>query len=154
MEKIKARSRLRQDTTSLTPPRQTLTVVKKPKFSQAHPRLVAYWHYIICLVIACLAYYGLFLLLNKVYPSQIQHFLWTNSYLPFFILLFLGNFFLLTFLFLDKKIGFYLSLWLNLAVYLKISQVEFDFYGISFLGLTAVALFLLIKSKQSSPKRF
>jgi hypothetical protein len=168
MEKIKARSRLKKPRPS-APSR--LARLNTPKTAPAKPlkpskdqrtavitlpmvRLQAYWRYLICLVIASIAYYGLFLLVNQVYPSQIQHFLWTNSYLPFFVLLFLGNFFLLTFLFLNKKIGFYLALWLNLAVYLKISQVELDFYGVGFLVLVAMTLFLLVKYKKFPIKHF
>jgi len=155
MEKIKARSRLQKkpapalsrlhSAKTNLPQLAKPTKLVKPKsmgFMLPKVNLLAYWRYIVCLLIAALAYYGLFLLINKVYPSQIQHFLWTNSYLPFFALFFLGNFFLLTFLFLDKKIGFYLSLWLNLLLYLKISQIKFDFYGIIFLVLLAAILLL------------
>ncbi len=149
MDKIQAKSRLKKPLNKPPAPNPTpapsrlAKLIKPPrKVKEQNKRLQAYGRYIICLVIAMMSYYGLFFLMSQVYPSQIQHFLWTNSYLPFFTLLFVGNFFLLTFLFLDKKIGFYLAIWLNLVIYLKISQVRLDFYSLGLLLLLAAILLL------------
>lgn len=105
--------------------------------------LKKYWHYIFCLFIAIFCYFLLYLLLSKVYPSQIQNFIFKNSYLPLFLLLFIGDFFLFTFLFLNKKIGFVLAFMVNFILYFKISHIYFNFAAILIIILFGIALTLL-----------
>lgn len=107
-------------------------------------RLKKYWHYAFCLVVAILSYFLLYLLLNKVYPGQIQNFLWPNSYLPFFITLFVGNFFLITFIFLDKKIGLTLAFMINLTFYFRINHIIFNLLAWLIILLISTTLFLLV----------
>lgn len=75
---------------------------------------------------AILAYLALYWLLSHFYPNQVQHWLWPNSFLPVLTLLFVGNFFLLTFIFLDKKIGLLLAIIINWLAYLRLQQFVWD----------------------------
>jgi ABC-type polysaccharide transport system permease subunit len=130
MEKNQARSRLR------------------PKKATLWQRYV---HYIFCLLLALGAYLALYLFLNKFYPSQVQNFLFKNSYLPFFLLTFLANFFLFTFLLLDKSFGFVIAFFINLILYFRISDIYFDlscFLTIFLITLALSSLIFFEKIKQ------
>ena len=122
MEKNQARSRLKP---------------KKPAFYKK------YLHYIFSLFIALFLYFFLYLLLNKVYPSQIQNFILKNSYLPFFLLMLAANFFLFTFIFLNKKIGFIIAFAINLILYFKISHIYFNFSSCLIIFIITLILTLL-----------
>lgn len=113
----------------------------KPK---KEPFLKKYLHYIFCLLIALFCYFLLYLLVNKVYPSQIQNFLFKNSYLPFFSLIFIANFFFFTFLFLNKNIGLAVAIIINLVIYLKIVDIKFDLSSFFVILLISLILILLI----------
>ncbi len=93
---------------------------KKPPFFKK------YLSYIYCLLISLVGYFLFYLLVSKIYPNQIQNFIFKNSYLPFFLLLFLANFFFFTFLFLNKKIGLIIAFLINLLLHFKISDISFD----------------------------
>ena len=123
MDKNQARSRLKP---------------KKPPFFKK------YLNYIYCLIIALVIYFLLYLLISKIYPAQIQNFLFKNSYLPFFFILFFANFFLLTFIFLNKKIGLISSFSINLILYFKINNLHFDLASILVVVLIITILALLV----------
>ncbi len=95
----------------------------KPKKA---PFFKKYLSYIYCLLISLVGYFLLYLLISKIYPNQIQNFIFKNSYLPFFLILFLANFFFFTFLFLNKKIGVVIAFFINLLLYFKINEISFD----------------------------
>lgn len=107
-------------------------------------QLRAYVRYSICLFIALFGYYGTYQLMQRVYPSQMQHILWTNSYLPFTTLIFLSNFFLFTFLSLSKRWGLWLSLVINCILYWRLNQVAFDLAAVVIIATIALLLFFLI----------
>lgn len=115
MEKNQARSRLKP---------------KKDFFLKKH------LHYILSLFIALIAYFLLYLLISKIYPSQIQNFIFKNSYLPFFLLTFIANFFLFTFLLLNKNLGLIIAFFINLMLYFKIVNISFDL--LSFLTILLI----------------
>ncbi len=123
MEKSQARSRLKSK--------------KEPYFQK-------YLHFVHCFFIALLTYFLLYLLLSKIYPHQIQNFIFTNSYLPFFLLLFLANFFLFTFLFLNKKIGLSIAFSINLLLYCKINHLLFNWSNVLIIALLIFSFLLLI----------
>jgi hypothetical protein len=104
------------------------------------PFLKKYFRYIFCLIIALIAYLSIYLLLKNVYPSQIQNVLFANSYLPFFTLLFIANFFLLTFLSHNSRLGLLGAFLINFLFYLKINQIKFDFLSLSFVLLSTLFL--------------
>lgn len=113
----------------------------KPKKS---PFFKKYLSYVYCLLIAVVAYSTLYLLINKVYPSQIQNFLFKNSYLPFFLNLFVANFLFFTFVFLNKKIGLIIAFFINLIFYFKINNIHFDLISCLFILLITIVFILLI----------
>ncbi|GEM_PF-5309680 len=114
---------------------------KKPS---KEPFFKKYLHYVFCLIIALIAYLSIYILIKNVYPSQIQNFLFTNSYLPFFVLLFIANFFLITFLSLNSRLGFLGAFSLNCLFYLKINQIKFDFLSLSFVLISTLLLASLV----------
>ena len=109
MDKNQARSRLKP---------------KKPPFFKK------YLNYIYFLLLAILMYFLLYLLVSRVYPNQVQNFIFKNSYLPFFSILFIANFFLFAFVFLNKKIGIIVSFLINLLFYFKINDINFNLSSI------------------------
>jgi len=119
MEKNQARSRL------------------KPKKETLWRR---YLRYSFCLFLALGAYLALYFLLNRFYPSQMQNFLFKNSYLPFFLLVFVANFLFFTFCSLSKNFGFIIAFLINLILYFKINDIYFDLTG--FLAIFFITLIL------------
>lgn len=113
----------------------------KPK---KEPFFKKYLSYIYCLLISLLGYFLLYLLISKVYPAQIQNFLFKNSYLPFFLLLFLANFFFFTFIFLNKKIGIIVAFLINLLLYFRINNINFDLLSFLIVILIITVLSSLI----------
>ena len=111
---------------------------KKPAFFKK------YLNYIYCFIIALIIYFLLYLLISNIYPAQIQNFLFKNSYLPFFFMLFFANFFLLTFIFLNKRIGLINSFFINLILYFKINDLYFDLASILVVILIIAILALLV----------
>lgn len=96
------------------------------------------------LLIAILLYLALYFLMSKVYPSQIQNFIFKNSYLPFFLLLFVADFFFFTFLFLNKNIGLLIAFAINLILYFKTSQIAFSFSSLLVILLLIAVLGALL----------
>jgi len=113
----------------------------KPKKA---PFFKKYLNHIHCLLISIVGYFLLYLLISKIYPAQIQNFLFKNSYLPFFLILFLANFFLFTFMFLNKKIGLINAFLVNLLLYFKINDLSFDIMSYLTIILIITILVLLI----------
>ena len=113
----------------------------KPK---KEPFFKKYLAYVYCLLIAIVAYFALYILVSKVYPSQVQNFLFKNSYLPFFLNLFVANFLFFTFVFLNKKIGLIFAFFINLIIYFKINNIYFDLISYLFILLTTGVLIFLI----------
>jgi hypothetical protein len=91
------------------------------------------------LTIAMISYFLLWLLINYVYPEKIQNWLFPNSYLPFQLLLGLGNFFLFSFIGKRKLWGFLSSVLLGWLVLLKLQKITIDFWAV----LSAVSLALV-----------
>lgn len=113
----------------------------KPKKA---PFFKKYLSYIYCLLISLMGYFLFYLLISKVYPTQIQNFIFKNSYLPFFLLLFIANFFFFAFLFLNKKIGVIIAFLINLLLYFKINDLSFDWLSFLVIILIIIVLSTLI----------
>ncbi len=120
---------------------------KSPPWQLPQPikrRFADYLRYSICLLLALLGYYATYQLMLRTYPSQIQHFLWNNNYLPFTTLVFVSNFFFFTFVTLNQKWGFYLSTVVALILYWRLNQIEFDLPALVIIATTSAILFFLI----------
>lgn len=120
-----ARSRLKRNTTSQ---QETKRVVKKSKKTPA--TLKQYLDLIPTLTVAMFSYFLLWLLMNYIHPTKIQNWIFPNSYLPFHILFGLANFFLFSFLFQRKIWGFFISIFIGWLLFLKLQQIELDFWSI------------------------
>lgn len=107
----KAKSRLQKKVSSRASSR-----TKKLPFGR-------YRHYLPLLVISLPFYAGVYYLFTHVYPKQIKNFLIPNTYLPLQLLLWGGNFFLLSYLLLDTRLGFFISLLISVYIFLKLQQI-------------------------------
>ncbi len=113
--------------------------IKQKKLSNL---LKAYLKLIPTLTIAMISYFLLWLLINYIYPEKIQNWLFPNSYLPFQLLLGLGNFFLFSFIGKRKLWGFFASVLIGWLVLLKLQKITIDFWAItSALTLATIASF-------------
>lgn len=130
MAATKARSRLKKE---IEKPVLTSSRLKKRKLETKKLKIIAqklkfkeHLQYGLVLILSLISFYILYLLCQNFYPKQIQNFIIKNSYLPFFILFFLGNFFLFTFIFLNKKIGLLISFIVSFSLYLKFITVQLN----------------------------
>jgi len=62
---------------------------------------------------------------KHVYPLSIKHFVLPNSYLPLLLSLFLSCFFCLSFIFLNTRRGFLISLVILILIFFKLQAVIF-----------------------------
>jgi hypothetical protein len=138
----KARSRLikkeKKETRWLTP---TKPIIKN------------YWSHLPTLLVGFIFYALLYLILIKIYPQNIQHWLIPNMYLPLQVVFFIGNFFFFSFLFLNSRRGmmtaFILSLWLFFKL-LKVTNYQFFFWISLSASLILESLIILLKRKRKS----
>lgn len=102
------------------------------------------------LILSLPFWFAIFKILTNVSPDQIKNFLITNSYLPLTLSVFLALFFTFSFITLNSKIGFLISLFFTILLYLKLINVIFDIYLIIFifiLFLTSLVILLIFSHK-------
>lgn len=127
----KARSRLKHiqsDKKEATSTSSESAESPKKAFLQHHQSdslLKKYLKHLPILFLGLIFFSGVFLLITKVYPEQIRHILLPNSYLPLLAPLFFANFFLLSFLLLNTRRGFFLSSIATILLFLKLQNVIF-----------------------------
>lgn len=90
------------------------------------------------LIMALFCYAGTVLLVTRVHPETIQHWVFPDSFLPFHILLFLSNFFFFTFLTVSKRWGVFLAISLQWLCILKLQNFLLD--GWAFLSALALGI--------------
>lgn len=119
---------------------------------QLSQKLSQHLRYSLALFLSLGLFTTLFFLLRNVYPEQIANFLFPQSYLPFFFLLWLASFFFFAFLFLDKKKAFLLSNLVTFYCFLRLQRIEIDgFFCCLCLGLPLLlqaTLFLRFQTKK------
>jgi len=86
-----------------------------------------------------------FYFLNHFSPNSVQHLLLPNTYLPFLILIFFSSLFLLSFIFLNKTVGYILSIIITAYLFLKLQQVIFEPWLLILLPFFLITLIILIK---------
>lgn len=149
MAATKARSRLKKE---IEKPIVASSRLKKKKIETEKFKIISqklklkeHLQFGTVLILSLISFYALYLLCQNFYPEQIQNFIIKNSYLPFFILFFLGSFFLFTFIFLNKKIGLLISFIISFSFYLKFIHVQLNLITILvvlvFSGSLAALLF-------------
>jgi hypothetical protein len=115
--------------------------LKHPKRSEkrfSRPLWKRYLNYLPTLVISLPFYVGVYYLVTHFYPSQLRHWLIPNTYLPLQLLLFGGNFFFFSFIFLKARRGFLFSLWFAWSLFLKLQPLE------NYLVVSAVSLLVVV----------
>ncbi len=136
----KAKSRLKPKQNEPVPsgkrPRRT-----KKRFSL--PVWKRYLNYLPTLVISLPFYGGIYFLLINFYPNQLRNWLLPNTYLPLQLLLFIGNFFFFSFIFLKASYGLLLSLWFGWSLFLKLQPIE-NYLMVSGFSLLVVAVLEII----------
>lgn len=70
---------------------------------------------------------GMWIFLNQIHPSQVQHAFLANSYLPLILLFFCFCLFSASFILLNSHFGLIISLWLTSWLFLRLHQVENEF---------------------------
>lgn len=89
-------------------------------------------------------YIGAYYIFISIHPSQIQHFLIPNTYLPLQLVFFSGNFFLFSYLFLKTRRGLELSLLLSLTLFLKLQMISnYLFVAVGLLAIIFVVEILI-----------
>lgn len=109
-----------------------------------------YFVHLPTLLMGILFYSGVFLLVNNVYPQKIKDFLIPNLYLPLQLLLFLGNFFFLSYLWLNSRRGLLISLLINCWLFfklLKVSNYQFILIIFFLLVIFTEGLIFILKKK-------
>ncbi len=130
----RARSRLKQQTSSRRSSRQSIQL-----WQPIRERL----QFLPLLVLAGGFYAGLLWLINTFHPEEVRNFLLPNSFLPFHVLLFIANFFLLTFLTLSRRWGLLLTTVIAWLLFLKLQNFTLDIWAWGsavLMGVTAYGL--------------
>ncbi|NCN45498.1 MAG: hypothetical protein COU63_02765 [Candidatus Pacebacteria bacterium CG10_big_fil_rev_8_21_14_0_10_36_11] len=120
-----ARSRLNRQ-----PVQQNHIVKPKLNLSWLEKWLKESFNLIPTLFIAIGFYLGLWFLMQNVQPTLIQNWIFPNSYLPFHLILGIGNFFFFSFLTHRKFWGFFWSVLIGWLIFIKLQQINLDFWGI------------------------
>lgn len=121
----KARSRLKKPTTP--PSHQPIVRRSLPSVSLAPLKKRA--QFLPLLISAGVMYGGLAQLLTKVRPELIENWPLPKTYLPFHLLLGLGNFFFFTFLTLKKRWGIFAALGIQWLFFLKLQNISLDLWA-------------------------
>lgn len=126
MERARSRIKTRVKKTKSTPivknDEQADSVSKKE--SHLGLTLLKYVKHLPTLVFAFLFFTTTYLILTRIHPESIRHFLIPNSYLPLLISAFLFSFFLFSFILLNSRRGFLISLLVLIFLFLHLQQTE------------------------------
>ncbi len=127
----RAKSRLKQKKAAFlkgaAQKNRDLKASQSPSFFKTGKKLaVAYVKHLPTLLLGLIFSTGTYFILTRIPPSNLQHILLPNSYLPFLIMFFLSSFFLLSYLLLNSRRGFLLAFALNLLLFLKLQQAIID----------------------------
>ena len=156
MAVTKARSRLKKveekTTSSFNRLNKKTAVNEKIKIISQKLKIKEHLKYSFVLILALFSFYSLYLLCQNFYPEQIQNLIIKNSYLPFFFLFFITNFFLFTFISLNKKIGLLGSFILSFSLYLKLIKVRLSLISILTVVVFSLVLFFILFANFSRNK--
>jgi hypothetical protein len=86
-------------------------------------------------------YFGVYYLVTNVHPAEIRNQVFPNSYLTFHAALFLANFLLFSFFFLNSRRGVLAALFIEILVFIKIQHFVVPWYVI----LSLLSIFVIIE---------
>ena len=112
----KAKSRIK---TSKKPQRK----IKTPQLHFSTGLSKKYLKHLPLLLLSMPFYTGAYYIFINIHPDKIKHFLIPNTYLPLQLVLFGGNFFLFSYLLLNTRRGFGISLFIALTLFLKLQLI-------------------------------
>ena len=119
-----AQSRLKQTLLSLRPNTKPRRSKKKSGEQPGRQNLLkSYWQHLPTLVVGLIFAFITFLILTRIEPMSIKHFLLPHTYLPLLASVFVSSWFLLSFFLLNTRRGLLLSLALITLLFLKLQQV-------------------------------
>jgi hypothetical protein len=159
----KARSRLKSSHYHPAPPvnlanSQPATRLKKHDRPSQH--LAHYRQHLALLFLSLPFYLIVGTILTRVQPESIAHLFIPSAYLPLQLPLFLANFFLFSFIFLNSRRGLLISLLVSTLLFLKLQQVIFEtgwviglVVAFAMVELTAVMIGHVISRRQPKSAR-
>jgi hypothetical protein len=98
-----------------------------------------------------LPFYGvLYYLFHQISPTQIQHILFPNSYMPLHVVFFLANGFLFSFLFINTRRGFLLSAVTTILLFLKLQLfiITWQFVALLLISFAIIELILTLLGRK------
>ncbi|NCN87540.1 MAG: hypothetical protein GW941_01445 [Candidatus Pacebacteria bacterium] len=130
MQKAKSRLTNRVEITSVQPIQPVQKFVEPSKNRNKKKESVYflknYLSHLPALFMAGLFYIILLMVMVNINPDLIKDFILPSTYLPVLALIFLANFFLLSFIFLNSKRGLFYTTLLTIITFLKFQKVIFE----------------------------
>ena len=127
MEKARSRLRSLPEKNEQQPAPKTVHAIKKPKHQFTVPGFfIKYVKHIPALGIGLIGYGGLYHVFTNLKPYQIQNIFIPNAYLPVVLLFLLANFFFFSFLLLNSRRGWMVSVYLTFLFFLRLQAVTYN----------------------------
>ena len=120
--RIETRAKKTKSTLVVKSAEQTAPVSKKKHYFKS--LFLKYLKHLPTFIFALLFSGTTYLILTRIHPENIKHFLIPNSYLPLLISVFLSSFFLFSFILLNSRRGFLISLLMLIFLFLHLQQTE------------------------------
>lgn len=139
MQKAKSRLTTRVQTQPVQPAQSVVEPTKiRKKKQQPVYFLNNYLSHLPALFMAGFFYLILVLVMVNIDPQLIKNLILPSTYLPVLLLVFLANFFLLSFIFLNSKRGLFYTTIVTIITFLKFQKVIFEPIILLILVLTIV----------------
>lgn len=104
------------------------TLLKKQIKVESDSLSERYFRHSPTLLISLPFYYLIYYIFNNVFPTEIANFPLYNSYLGLLLPVYIANMLLLSYLFLNSRIGAFCSLILTIALFLKLQHFIFPYW--------------------------
>ena len=104
------------------------SLLKNQIKSNSDSILVSYLRHSPTLLISLPFYYLIYYIFNNVFPDEIANFPFYNSYLGLLLPFCVANMLLLSYLFLNSRIGAFCSLILTISLFLKLQHFIFPYW--------------------------
>jgi hypothetical protein len=123
------------------------------KFTKIVQFILGYSQYLQLLIIAAFLYLLTWLLVNYIAPETVADWFWPDSYLPFQILLGLGNFFGFTFITQSRRFGLWAAIVIATILFFKLAHFVITLpLGLGLIFWSIALLILLWKPLNRSPQ--
>lgn len=133
----KAQSRLRAVDVIDTSPSITASQIRNNSSQQSN-LIPLYVKHLPTLFLAIISSASLWYILTQIHPHSIKNFLLPQSYLPLILSFWLTTFWATSFLLLNSKRGFFVSLALSMLLFFHLQKVILDWWLIGIVGAVCV----------------